>query len=338
MSALKVATIIVAYKNVEDIAECLYALDRQDIDGQNHIFIVENGGGVAYHRLIERLEQQPQLRRETLVTPPWHDIGAIPFVSVMVFASSNRHNRIYVAQANQNLGYGGGINSWLQRLQVEGSWDGYWILNPDTAPMAGALTALVSAVTEQSKGMASSIIVAFDDKKTVHTTGIYWSDLRCSVVLAGAGECLPLSAEAAKGIDSPSGCSLYVTRDCVARIGLMPDDYFLYYEDIEWGMRAKAADMLASCVTSIVPHKHGSTIGSAARRADRSVLSVYLGMRNRLLFVKRTRPLLLPWALLRSVLAVVEYLLVGSPRNGRAALAGLVAGIKGERHRPPFLD
>lgn len=338
MSALKVATIIVGYKNANDIIECLAALDRQIFCGQNHIFIVENGGAAAYDQLVDRLDKLPYLRREAPAVISTRRGETSLHVQTTVFTTEKDNNLVHVALARENLGYGAGINSWLLGLQTEGDWDGYWILNPDTAPLPDALDELVAVVAKSGKGMAPSLIVGMDDPAAVHAAGIRWSDLRCAVMLVGSGTRQPIPMAVQIAMDSPSGCSLYVTRDCVARIGPLPEDYFLYYEDIEWGMRAKAAQMLVSCVTSIVPHKHGTTIGSAVRRADRSSLSVYLAMRNRIIFVRRIRPLLLPWAILRSLMAVTEYLLAGSPRNARAAADGFIAALKGEKYRPPFLD
>ena len=36
-------------------------------------------------------------------------------------------------------------------------------------------------------------------------------------------------------MDSPTGPSMYVTRDCIERIGLMDESFFLYWEEVDWG-------------------------------------------------------------------------------------------------------
>ena len=103
-------------------------------------------------------------------------------------------------------------------------------------------------------------------------------------------------------------------------------------------MRAKKAGLLCRADGSFVPHKHGSSVGSAKRRGDRSSLSVYLDTRNALIFTRRVQPLLLPVVVARSVLKVVEYFMVGSGRNGMSAISGLVAGVKGETGPPSWFE
>ena len=73
-------------------------------------------------------------------------------------------------------------------------------------------------------------------------------------------------------MDSPTGPSMYVTRDCIKRIGLMDDSFFLYWEEVDWGVRAKAACGIGYAHRSVVPHISGSTTGTSRKRAKRSAV------------------------------------------------------------------
>ena len=42
-------------------------------------------------------------------------------------------------------------------------------------------------------------------------------------------------------MDSPTGPSMYVTRTCIEQIGLMDESFFLYWEEVDWAIRAKAS-------------------------------------------------------------------------------------------------
>jgi GT2 family glycosyltransferase len=135
-------------------------------------------------------------------------------------------------------------------------------------------------------------------------------------------------------LDAPSGASLYVTRELIDRIGPMDERYFLYFEDLEWGCRAKALGALGYAHRSIVPHAGGTTIGSATTRADSSRLSVYLEFRNRILFVRQWHRAWLPWTILMQLVHVTAFMSVWSFRNTYAAACGLAAGLRGEVGRP----
>ena len=130
-----------------------------------------------------------------------------------------------------------------------------------------------------------------------------------------------------------SGASMYVTRDCIKQIGLMDERFFLYYEDLDWGIRAKACG-LGYASNSVVPHKLGTTIGSASSRAKRSPLSVYLGSRNRIHFVRKHFPAHTLLSTAFSLLDAVKYLAARAPRNSWAAIAGLVADYVAKLDRP----
>jgi GT2 family glycosyltransferase len=122
---------------------------------------------------------------------------------------------------------------------------------------------------------------------------------------------------------------MYVTRECVEQIGPMEERFFLFYEDVDWGMRAKRYG-LGYASQSLVPHYYSTTIKSSHRRAMRSWLSVYLENRNRIHFIRIYFPRYLVLATVLSFLYAAEYLLVRSPRNFKGAIQGLVAGLRGE--------
>jgi GT2 family glycosyltransferase len=115
----------------------------------------------------------------------------------------------------------------------------------------------------------------------------------------------------------------------------MDEQYFLYFEDLEWGIRAKRKLWkLGYADRSIVAHKGGTTIGSSRTRAGASILSVYLDFRNRVIFVRAHYPRWIFWTLFVLVLRALEFSLAGATRNTRAALNGIAAAIRGEIGRP----
>jgi hypothetical protein len=216
-------------------------------------------------------------------------------------------------------------------------WHAVWILNPDTEPTPSALLELAKYAETHHKSMVGSRIVDPSKPAEVANRGLRWSriaarttavDRRSSVAIEP--DCTSVEAQ----LDAPSGASLYVTRDLIDRIGLMDERYFLYFEDLEWGCRAKALGALGYAHQSIVPHEGGTTIGSAATRAGSSRLSVYLEFRNRILFVRQWHRAWLPWTVAMQAVHITAFMSVGSVRNMYAAVRGLAAGLRGEVGRP----
>jgi GT2 family glycosyltransferase len=72
-------------------------------------------------------------------------------------------------------------------------------------------------------------------------------------------------------------------------IGLLDESYFLYWEDADWGMRArKEKYKLLYCPKSRVWHKEGGTSGGINPLMD------YYWTRNGLAFMKKFYPAFLP--------------------------------------------
>jgi N-acetylglucosaminyl-diphospho-decaprenol L-rhamnosyltransferase len=334
-----IAIVIVSFRNPSDVITCLTALSRTREYPSFDIFICENGGNESFHKLCSSLvaPEGPCANVSEDLSKTLTSLSE-RLVDVQCLALKGRLSRVWIGCATQNLGYAGGINVWIERLPNVADWDGVWILNPDAAPEEGALDALVQHAITCNKGMVGSTILPFNNREHVHCrAGHRWRKLRTKLAAIGLGDRVdaPIDFQSIEAVlDCISGASIYVTWACLEKIGPMDERFFLYYEDADWSFRAKK-EGLGYAKNSLVPHKGGTTIGSAGKRAKRSPLSVYLESRNRINFVRIHLRRFLPWASVMGFLFALEYLLVGSLQNFEAALGGLLAGLKGETGRPP---
>ncbi|MCW2283842.1 GT2 family glycosyltransferase [Rhodoblastus acidophilus] len=323
------AVIIVAYRNPEDIRRCLRALRAADPGETFDICLVENGGAHAFAVLVALLAEEGLIFKAPRGS-------ASPFARLVHFAGGPHGAAVWVGLAPENLGYAGGVNLWLRRLEPDRRVQGYWILNPDTQPEPGALSALIARAERGGYGMVASQLVSTAWPERVLMRGMRWRPLVCrplALERSRPSRDKP-SAQLATLLEAPSGASFYVTRVALQEIGPMEESYFLFYEDLEWGLRAKTLCGLALAEDSTVRHVVGATIGSAGARGKRSALAVYLDHRNRLHFVRRMFPDRLRWTALVVLARTFEFLAVGAFRNFEAALAGWAAGLRGETGRP----
>lgn len=78
------------------------------------------------------------------------------------------------------------------------------------------------------------------------------------------------------------GAAMLVKREVVERAGLMPELYFLYYEELDWSRRIQQAGYrIYYQPSALVYHKESMTVGKA------NPLKVYYQTRNRILFMRR---------------------------------------------------
>lgn len=332
-----VAVLIVGFRNPTDIRQCLAALSHADIAPSFDVFICENGGESAYRQLIETLvdDHGPCQAADGSTRPDRPETGR--FVRVRRLRFRTRPSTVWIGCATENLGYAGGVNAWLDHLWRIAGWKGLWILNPDTEPRPHALAALVERAEVGNKGMVGSTILDSDRPGRVRFRGgLHWQRFPARGIAIGLGERLDaphdISAiEAA--MDSPSGASMYVTRSCAEKIGPMDESYFLFFEDLDWGVRAKKLG-LGYASGSIVSHGRGTTTGSARSAAAIPKLTVYLQHRNGVHFVRRHFPWALPARIAISLLYAARFLIRRAPNNFLAVLEGVLAGLRGEVGRP----
>jgi N-acetylglucosaminyl-diphospho-decaprenol L-rhamnosyltransferase len=326
--------VIVAFGNADDLVRCVTAIGAQRGCPKIGVFICENGGAEAFDALIVALSKPGG---PCLSVAEKLELAAPDFVRGRRLRLVGGQIPVYVVQASENLGFAGGVNAWLRLLLAEHGWKGVWILNPDTWPEPDALAELVDFAVTRRKGMVQSRIMFPDRSDIASSRGLKWRKLRASVT--GVDIFAPVLPppdpdDVERRIDSPTGVSIYVTRACIDKIGLMDDSYFLYFEDFDWGIRAKTACGIGYAHNSVVPHIGGSSSGAVRKRARRSPLVVYLRHRNQLHFVRRRHPRWFAWTVFVSFLRTGEFLAVGSTINFVAALKGLVAGLRGEKGRP----
>ncbi len=333
---LPIPIIVVSFRNPDDLLECLAGVAAMRADPAFDVYVCENGGPAAFETLCQRLDASTTLLAAADNPAP---CDSSAFVQTRGWRFAARDSRLFIGLSPDNSGYGGGINTWLRPLLAAGDWPGVFVLNPDASPTPDALFHLKSYAESKGRGMVSGRIVWTDTPQFIQTRGLRWNPIKASNISIGRNapaDEMPDIDLVERTIDSTSGAALYATRACIDRIGLMTEHYFLYYEDIDWGMRAKAACGLGYAFDAVVYHKGGTTIGGGSRKTA-SPLSTFLEFRNRILFVAALKPRWYLWTVAISLVRAMEYAAVGRPGITLVALRGVVEGVLGRSGRPDHI-
>jgi len=120
------------------------------------------------------------------------------------------------------------------------------------------------------------------------------------------------------------GAAMMVKREIIDKVGLMPECYFLYYEELDWSMMIRRAgyDIWYESACTIY-HKESQATG------QESPLKSYYMTRNRLLFAKRNISIpqrYLTYSYLIGIVAIrdiLKSLLCHRPDLAKATLKGL---------------
>lgn len=240
ISPPKIGVIILNYNSAQDTLACLAAL-RAANGGERRMWVVDNASSDGSAELLP-----PELREDE----EWLETG-------------------------ENLGYAGGNNAGIREALAWGA-DYVLILNPDCRVEPGFLLPLVRALEAVPKaGMVCPLVF---DARTGRIQSLggevnLWTG-RCSRRLYG------LTAEHAgqvgwSEVDFPHGACVLLRREMIEEIGLFHDGYFLYYEDVELGLRAARE----AWRTLAIPQSRVLHADTTGRGANDSVVCYY-GTRN----------------------------------------------------------
>lgn len=216
--------------------------------------------------------------------------------------------RLVLIEVGSNAGFAGGNNAGMRYALKQTSAQFFWLLNTDTVVEPDALKRLVErAMTDDRLGMTGSSLLYYWEPTKVQGMGGGAMDIRNTrCIHIGVNQpvaSIPLDpAEVESKMAYVIGASMLVSRAFVEAVGPMCEDYFLYYEETDWALRAKGRFNLGYAPGSIVYHKVG---GSSQRVASRT--SMRFLYQNRLKFVAR----FLPERYLATVLSLTSDMLRG---------------------------
>ncbi len=192
---------------------------------------------------------------------------------------------IYLIQTGANLGYAGGNNVGIRFAMNQPDMSYVWVLNNDTEVEPDSLYHMVKRCESNPKiGICGSKLVYHHDRSKLQGLGGLYNPWLCTTKHYAAFSDSQSEFDdiaVAKKIDYIIGASMLLTRPLLERIGLLCEDYFLYYEEIDLALRAKGLFSLGVASKSVVYHKEGASMDGG-----RSVFSDFYAVKNKLTLTK----------------------------------------------------
>ncbi len=198
----------------------------------------------------------------------------------------NQHYpEVQVIRSEQNLGFAGGNN--LAVGQAKGEF--LFFINNDAEITEGALDYLVATFeSNKSIGMVSPLICYFNESKNAEADLIQYAGMTQVHALTarnttiGEKELDKGQFHEAQTTAYGHGAAMMVRRDVVEKVGVMFEDFFLYYEELDWCERIRRAgyEIWVEPQAKIY-HKESASVGAM------STLKTYYINRNRIYFMRR---------------------------------------------------
>ena len=181
----------------------------------------------------------------------------------------------------KNFGFAGGNNQGIRLALSEGA-DYILLLNNDTVVEPDFLTKLVEAGKNNPEyGILGPVIYEHNNKDRIQFAGgkINWNRTKGEHIVINNKK---LAVDNIINTDYITGCCLLIKREVIEKISQIREDYFLYYEDTDWNMRAQRVGYKCGVVPSAKIYHKGS-----ASSTEFSYPYIYYHTRNGLIFGSR---------------------------------------------------
>lgn len=322
------AIILLNYNGWRDTILCIESLQALG-DQPYSVFIVDNASTDGSHAELLAYIKHNYSRlgyAEFVTDKEWEN---------QVEISNTQPDRsIHLIQSGTNGGFAFGNNVGIKRAIECNTFNYFWLLNSDTIVESNALRPMINEFNRDEKiGMVGSVLIYMDTKQIIQAVGgvEFYNHLARGDQI-GNGANIAQAKDFSKNAESLSyiaGASLLISSDFIKDVGLMTEHYFLYFEELDWSLRAKKKGYrLSVALDSVVFHKEGASIGTSSKNT-RSLLSEYYLSRNLIMCYRHLLPIFLPFALFRNIVNGIKLIKKGDFNRIKIIMMATIDGLFG---------
>lgn len=192
-----------------------------------------------------------------------------------------KYPNVTFIRCEANLGFAGGNNLGIQHA----TGDYLFFINNDTEITPGLIETLVDTLEQHPEcGIISPKIRYYDKPDMLQYAGFTPMDYyTCRNKCIGQFETDNGQYDNLTGETGYiHGAAMMLPRAAIEKAGLMPENYFLYYEEMDWCEQVKRAGYTVRInMQALIYHKESISVGA------KSALKEYFMNRNRILFIRR---------------------------------------------------
>lgn len=198
-------------------------------------------------------------------------------------AKLKKIENITLIESKENLGFAKGNNLGI-KYAIDNKAKYIMLLNNDTEIKNNTISILKDKlIHDDSLGIVGSRIMYYNNPNLINYCGGHINWLKAISVHERYKE--EVKEELAKFFytDFITGCCMMIKKEVFDTVGLLPEEYFMYFEDVDFCVKvSEAGYKLGICTESVVLHKV-----SAASGGEDSPFSIEWMTRNRLIFMNK---------------------------------------------------
>ena len=222
--------------------------------------------------LLDSITKQSYSNIQVIVV----DNGSLEEVSETFKA---HYSEVEVIVSKENRGFAGGNNLGIQAAKG----DYLFFVNNDTVFTPDLIEQSLAAFTTDEIGVVAPKIYYFDQPEIIQYAGFTpINPLTARNQTIGKDEKEEGQHDVSNETPYAHGAAMMLRRSVVEQVGAMPEDYFLYYEEMDWCVQIRNAGYkIIYAPKAMIYHKESIAVGKM------SPLKTYYLTRNRILFMRR---------------------------------------------------
>lgn len=287
----KICIILVNYNGAEDTIECIKSLQENEKKIDYEIVVVDNK---STDDSVQKLRNIKDIK---------------------------------LIESDENLGFAKGNNLGI-KYAVENNFDYILLLNNDTVVEVDAIFKLQQYIEqEKDVGIVAPRIMYYSNKNLINYCGGHIDWLKCATIHENYKNKFDESMPKNFYTEFITGCCMLIKKEVIKDVGMLPEEYFMYFEDADYCVQVKEKGYkLAVNTESTIYHKVSVSSGG-----ENSPFSIKWGNRNRLIFIKKYRKYskgimtYLFYYISRFIL-IMKYMIKGDRERQNALLDGIKEG------------
>lgn len=295
----ELAIILLNYNNVEDTLECVRSIE-ENYSEKCTIIVVDN--------------MSSDNSKEILI---------------------KNEDRYKLILNDVNEGFAHGNNIGIKWAMSQG-FEYVMLLNNDTLVAKQSIERMMMAIKKDKKiGIVSPRIMYYPNKENIWFDGGQIDWFKFIVLHKNMNKNINDITENKDNeefVDFITGCCMLIRREVIDSIGYLPEEYFMYYEDVDYCVRVKDGGFkLVNIKDSIIYHKVSSASGG-----EDSPFSIKWGTRNRIIFMNKYKQRVsiikyyggVLFFYTTRIVKLINYKLKGDKQRFNAIIDGIKAGKK----------
>lgn len=251
----KVYIVIVNWNGWGDTVECLESIYRSEYRNFQ-IIVVDNGsnnGSLGHIKSWANMEPQkiPAITYSAQMIECCDDKGSENFLYEKL--PERVTHPLILIESDSNLGFGKGNNVALRYILSKNDFEYVWLLNNDTIINNRTLSLMVDTIRNNT-GIVGSVLLYYHEPTKIQAYGGGYLSLL-------TGRVRTENKAKSKKLDFVTGASFMIDKSSLVKAGLFDENIFMYFEDIEYCMRAKKNGIQLHMSDALVYHKEGASIG-----------------------------------------------------------------------------